>query len=70
MNLEGVKTVHDVLLEVMDISTDIDNAARSLASSDYCPSKQGCGFGRFCTECWKYWLESEVNIEVNINDHA
>lgn len=63
MNLEGVKTVHDVLLEVMDISTDIDNAACSLASSDYCPSAVQCGVGVDCIECWKHWLESEVTID-------
>ena len=66
MNLQNVKTVHDVLLEVMDISTDIDDVARSLAFSDYCPSKMGCGTGSFCVECWKQWLKSEVTT----NDHA
>ena len=62
MNLECVKTVHDVIIEVMDISTDIDNAARSLASSDYCPSGVECCTGRGCVACWKHWLESEVNV--------
>ena len=62
MNLECVKTVHDVLIEVMDISTDIDNAARSLASSYYCPFEVECCTGRGCVECWKAWLESEVNV--------
>ena len=66
MNLECVKTVHDVLLEVMDISTDIDNAASSLACSPYCPSKTGCATERSCVACWKHWLESEVTT----NDHA
>lgn len=66
MNLDCVKTVHDVLIEVMDISTDIDYAAISLASSSYCPSKTECGTGRSCVECWKHWLESEVTT----NDHA
>lgn len=66
MNLEGVKTVHDVLLEVIGISTNIDDAARSLVSSPYCPSNSGCGTERSCFECWKHWLESEVDT----NDHA
>lgn len=66
MNLECVKTVHDVLIEVMGISTDIDYAALSLVSSPYCPSKKGCGTERSCFECWKHWLESEVTT----NDHA
>lgn len=60
MNLENVKTVHDVLIEVMGISTDIDNAALSLACSEYCPSVTGCGTARSCVACWKAWLESEV----------
>mgnify|MGYP001771181775 CR=1 FL=1 len=66
MNLECAKTVHDVLIEVMDISTGIDNAARSLACSAYCPSEIECGTGRSCIECWKHWLESEVTTD----DHA
>ena len=61
MNLQNVKTVHDVLIKVMDISTDIDNAARSLAFSDYCPSKIWCPTtGKSCVACWKAWLKSEV----------
>ena len=62
MNLQNVKIVHDVLIEVMDVSTDIDSAARSLAFSDFCPSTSECGNGRSCVECWKAWLESEVNV--------
>lgn len=60
MNLEKVKTVHDVLIECIDISTDIDSAARSFASSDYCPSKVECCTAGYCCACWKHWLESEV----------
>ena len=66
MNLECVKTVHDVLFEVMDISSDVDKAARSLASSKYCPPGTGCDTWRSCVACWKHWLESEVTT----NDHA
>ena len=63
MNLQNVKTVHDVLIEVMGISTDIDNAASSLACSPYCPSKTGCGSEGSCVECWKHRLESEVQFQ-------
>ena len=28
MNLQNVKIVHDVLIEVMDVSTDIDSAGK------------------------------------------
>ena len=61
MNLQNVKTMYDVLKEVMDVSADIDSVARSLAFSDYCPSSMGgCRTGHSCVECWKAWLESEV----------
>ena len=66
MNLQNVKTVYDVLIEVMGISTGIDNAASSLACSPYCPHKTGCNNERSCVACWKHWLESEVTT----NDHA
>lgn len=63
MNLQNVKIVHDVLIEVMDVSTDIDSAARSLAFSDFCPSTSECGnYFCSCVACWKAWLESEVNV--------
>ena len=62
MNLQNVKIVHDVLIEVMEVSTDIDSAARSLASSDFCPSTSKCGNDCSCVKCWKAWLESEVNV--------
>lgn len=63
MNFQNVKTVHDVLLEVMGVSTDIDSAALSLACSPYCPPKKGCGTEEpSCARCWKHWLESEVNV--------
>ena len=62
MNLECVKTVHDVLIEVIGISTDIESAALSLSCSPYCPSKTGCSTDEpSCFACWKHWLESEVN---------
>ena len=66
MNLENVKTVHDVLIKCIDISTDIEKAALSLAASEYCPSGAPCEDRRSCIECWKHWLESEVST----NDHA
>ena len=65
MNLENVKTVHDVLIEVMGISTDIDNVALSLACSPCCPSKIGRCTERSCFDCWKHWLESEVTTNDN-----
>lgn len=64
MNLDNVKTIHDVLIEVLNISIDIDVAAMSLASSDYCPSHDRCTDS--CVRCWRSWLESEVST----NDHA
>ena len=68
MYFENVKTVHDVLIEVMNISSNIDSAALSLATSDYCPAvySNGCGDVCSCVVCWKHCLESEVTT----NDHA
>lgn len=57
MNLQNVKTVHDVLIEVMKVSTDIDSAARSLAYSDFCPSTAECGNGIFALTAGKPGLK-------------
>lgn len=69
MNLENVKTVHDVLVECINISTNIERAAFSLAESDFCPGakcRAWCRAWCSCVECWKHWLESKVST----NDHA
>lgn len=51
-------TYFEVLQNIMTIGNDIDNAARYLAVSDFCPSfraKQNeCDpLCDDCTECWK-----------------
>ena len=58
--------VFDVLRNIMDIGDDIDYAANKLALSAFCPKYRrdsNCDpMFDDCTECWKYHLEKEVEV--------
>lgn len=63
IDLSACKTVHEVLVELLDVSVDIDYCAQSLGLSDYCPARDHCGYD--CSSCWRSWLDKEVLTNGN-----